>query len=193
MENRRRSSQPTCPFPTVFRLFEGESAVAAELVAECELMTDVPFAGPWMIGAAIGFFTLSSCGGKVDGSDPAPRNPSGGSPSTGGQTSVAGATAAGGSTNASTSTSTANDRTCTTDADCTQCIYIGVPTTSGDCNRNLGCCGGQVMNFTACAKNRTGWETLCSLETSTIQQCPCIGMLGCNVTCKSGECGYWCN
>jgi len=193
MENRRRSRQPTCPFRSIFQQFEGESAGAAELVAECELMTDVPCAGPWMIGAAIGIFALSGCGGKVDGSDPAPQNPSGGSLSTGGQTSVAGATAAGGTTVLSTSTSTANDRTCTADADCTQCIYIGVPTTSGDCNRNLGCCGGQVMNFTACAKNRTGWETLCSLETSTIQQCPCIAVVGCQLSCKSGECGYWCN
>jgi len=146
---------------------------------------------------------IVSCGGDVDSGSPAatgglypwfygplPIFTGGSSSTSGGATSFGGTAAVGGST------STVGVRACLADSDCTQCPYITAPTSSGECANALGCCGGQVMNQTACASNQAAWETYCSGQGYTAPICPCIlpctgTSVSCSPSCKNGECGFW--
>lgn len=111
----------------------------------------------------------------------------------GGDGAVAGA--GGGLGGAGGGTVVGNDRSCTTDADCVQCLYISMPSATTQCSAAQGCCGGQAMNVKSCDANRVAWEATCSDGTYPVPICPCFA--GCEstvpVSCKAGECGFWCD
>ena len=107
-------------------------------------------------------------------------------------TGTGGAIATGGTTSTGGS-AVRNDRSCTSDDDCVQCLYISTPSNPDECSDlGLGCCGGQVMNQTACATNETAWHANCSNGSYAPFPCPCIVPCGDSPTCKNGECGFWC-
>jgi hypothetical protein len=107
---------------------------------------------------------------------------------------LTGGTATGGTTSTGASAPTSNDRACTSDDDCVQCVYATAPNNPDQCEKALGCCGGPVMNKPACATNQAAWQANCSNRGYTAPVCPCI--IPCSgpslLTCRNGECGYWC-
>lgn len=109
---------------------------------------------------------------------------------TGGSMVTQGTTTTGGTTGGSS-----NDRTCTADSDCLQCVYAMTPGNPDQCEGALGCCGGPVMNKTACATNEAAWQAHCSNRGYEVPICPCIVPCGWDSgpSCRNGVCGYWCN
>jgi hypothetical protein len=112
----------------------------------------------------------------------------------GGSTLTAAATT-GGTTSTGGSGATSNDHACTADGDCTQCVYATTPGNPQECEGALGCCGGPVMNKTACATNEAAWQAHCSNRGYEVPMCPCIVPCGgeSGPSCRNGMCGYWCN
>ena len=124
----------------------------------------------------------------------------GGAPAAGGQGGVLGTTSTGGSTSTGGATSTggteaaSNDRACRSDNDCVQCVYASTRNNPDQCEGALGCCGGPVMNATACARNEAAWQANCANRGYTVPVCPCIVLCPGDSPpeCENGECGYYC-
>jgi hypothetical protein len=131
---------------------------------------------------------LFGCGGR---SERAERSSNGGSAG-GGGAGKASAGANGGSMETASGGSPADVASCTNDADCTQCLYTAVPKSTADCEKSLGCCGGQVMNESTCALNEAAFQAVCAGQDVSPPICPCV-LPGENyvLRCKNGDCGYY--
>jgi hypothetical protein len=157
---------------------------ALSMALACTYRTDL------MAGGAGGGEGGLSMGGATGGQKGMGGTALGGATASGGMLGGAG-TARGGTPGSGGSGSAGIDRTCTTDDDCLQCIYASAPGDPDQCENALGCCGGPVMNRTACAINEAAWKANCSNRGFEPPICPCIlcGPMG--PSCKDGKCGYW--
>ena len=139
---------------------------------------------PSTIGMALGLVLALACTYRTELLPGGP--PGGGGAQAGGATGTGGGTGGAGGSGPPD-----NDRSCAIDDECVQCAYALAPSNPAECDRGLGCCGGPVMNQTACATNRAAWDAHCSDRPFIPPHCPCIVPSSNVVTCRSGECGYW--
>jgi hypothetical protein len=154
----------------------------------CQTDASMPVRSTALMLSSLGALALFACTYRTDmlaGVPPGGQGGSGmgGAPATGGITVAGGTTGTGGS-------SVEDARACTTDDDCLQCVYATAPNDTGECENALGCCGGPVMNQTACAKNKAAWQAHCADRGYTPPICPCI-VCGGPLGCRNGRCGYW--
>jgi hypothetical protein len=91
--------------------------------------------------------------------------------------------------------SSENVRACSSDEDCVRCIYATTPSSTDECQGALGCCGGPVVNKSVCDTNEAAWQAHCANRGYVVPVCPCIIPCtgGNQPTCRSGQCGIWCN
>lgn len=97
--------------------------------------------------------------------------------------------ATGGTTTGTDARPPADDGACSRDDECIRCVYLSAPANSSECEQALGCCGGPVMNQTACELHKTAWNAYCAGRGYSAPNCPCIACTGDTPVCKNGQCG----